>query len=217
MIGRLGRSLQVHLLLASQRLEENKLRGLDSHLSYRIGLSTFSANESRAGARHHRRVPPAQPARRRLSEDRRGGSAALQRRPTSPARMSAPARSGPASPRHGRIVGRHRDRVHRRARRVPAAGDRSGSNCRVRAAHSPNRAGPENGGRNVSLLTRGGRRGSAGHGRPAHEVWLPPLDDSPTVDMLLPDPTGAHPPTGTVSCGCRSASSTSPTNSAATC
>ena len=47
-IGRLGRSLHIHLLLASQRLEEGKLRGLDSHLSYRIGLKTFSASESRA-------------------------------------------------------------------------------------------------------------------------------------------------------------------------
>ncbi len=46
-VGRLGRSLGVHLLLASQRLEEGKLRGLDSHLSYRIGLKTFSAGESR--------------------------------------------------------------------------------------------------------------------------------------------------------------------------
>ncbi|QGU06469.1 ESX-1 secretion system protein EccCa1 [Corynebacterium occultum] len=46
-VGRLGRSLQVHLLLASQRLEEGRLRGLDSHLSYRIGLKTFSAAESR--------------------------------------------------------------------------------------------------------------------------------------------------------------------------
>ncbi len=47
MIGRLGRSLGVHILLASQRLEEGKLRGLDTHLSYRIGLRTFSAQESR--------------------------------------------------------------------------------------------------------------------------------------------------------------------------
>lgn len=46
-VGRLGRSLGVHLLLASQRLEEGKLRGLDSHLSYRISLKTFSAGESR--------------------------------------------------------------------------------------------------------------------------------------------------------------------------
>ncbi|GGX33298.1 type VII secretion protein EccCb [Streptomyces noursei] len=47
-IGRIGRSLGVHMLLASQRLEEGRLRGLDSHLSYRIGLRTFSAAESRA-------------------------------------------------------------------------------------------------------------------------------------------------------------------------
>lgn len=47
-IGRLGRSLGLHLLLASQRLEEGRLRGLESHLSYRVGLRTFSAAESRA-------------------------------------------------------------------------------------------------------------------------------------------------------------------------
>ncbi|MEW1672691.1 type VII secretion protein EccCb [Streptomyces noursei] len=47
-IGRIGRSLGVHMLLASQRLEEGKLRGLDTTLSYRIGLRTFSAAESRA-------------------------------------------------------------------------------------------------------------------------------------------------------------------------
>lgn len=46
-VGRLGRSLHVHLLLASQRLEEGRLRGLDSHLSYRLGLRTFSPAESR--------------------------------------------------------------------------------------------------------------------------------------------------------------------------
>ncbi|HJD90191.1 MAG TPA: cell division protein FtsK [Corynebacterium urealyticum] len=47
-IGRLGRSLRMHLLLASQRFEEGRLRGLESHLSYRIALRTFSAVESRA-------------------------------------------------------------------------------------------------------------------------------------------------------------------------
>ena len=46
-IGRVGRSLGVHLLLASQRLEEGRLRGLDTYLSYRIGLKTFSVAESR--------------------------------------------------------------------------------------------------------------------------------------------------------------------------
>lgn len=47
-IGRLGRSLGVHLLLATQRLEEGRLGGLDSHLSYRVALRTFSAADSRA-------------------------------------------------------------------------------------------------------------------------------------------------------------------------
>lgn len=47
-IGRLGRSLGMHLLLASQRLEEGRLRGLDAHLSYRMCLKTLSAGESRA-------------------------------------------------------------------------------------------------------------------------------------------------------------------------
>ena len=46
-IGRLGRSLGLHLLLASQRLDEGKIRGLEAHLSYRIALRTFSAEESR--------------------------------------------------------------------------------------------------------------------------------------------------------------------------
>ncbi|OBK89327.1 type VII secretion protein EccCb [Mycolicibacter sinensis] len=46
-IGRLGRSLGIHLLLASQRLEEGRLRGLESHLSYRVCLKTVSAAESR--------------------------------------------------------------------------------------------------------------------------------------------------------------------------
>ena len=46
-IGRIGRSLGVHLLLASQRLDEGRLRGLESHLGYRLALRTFSAVESR--------------------------------------------------------------------------------------------------------------------------------------------------------------------------
>jgi S-DNA-T family DNA segregation ATPase FtsK/SpoIIIE len=46
-IGRIGRSIGIHLLLSSQRLEEGKLRGLDSYLSYRIGLRTLSEMESR--------------------------------------------------------------------------------------------------------------------------------------------------------------------------
>ena len=59
-VGRLGRSLVLHLLLASQRLDEGRLRGLESHLSYRIALRTFSASESRAvlGVPDAHQLPP---------------------------------------------------------------------------------------------------------------------------------------------------------------
>jgi len=45
-IGRIGRSIGVHLLLSSQRIEGGRLRGLDTYLSYRLGLRTFSEPES---------------------------------------------------------------------------------------------------------------------------------------------------------------------------
>lgn len=59
-IGRIGRSIGVHLLLASQRLEEGRLRGLETYLSYRIGLRTFSASESRValGSTAAHELPP---------------------------------------------------------------------------------------------------------------------------------------------------------------
>ena len=42
-LGRVGRSLGIHLLLSSQRLDEGRMRGLESHLRYRLCLRTFSA------------------------------------------------------------------------------------------------------------------------------------------------------------------------------
>ncbi|MFD0556699.1 S-DNA-T family DNA segregation ATPase FtsK/SpoIIIE [Stackebrandtia endophytica] len=59
-VGRIGRSIGVHLLLATQRLEAGHLRGLESHLSYRIGLRTFSEAESREaiGVPDAYRLPP---------------------------------------------------------------------------------------------------------------------------------------------------------------
>ncbi|GHD10187.1 type VII secretion protein EccC [Zhihengliuella salsuginis] len=46
-IGRIGRSIGVHLLLSSQRVEGGKLKGLETYLSYRIGLRTLSESESK--------------------------------------------------------------------------------------------------------------------------------------------------------------------------
>jgi S-DNA-T family DNA segregation ATPase FtsK/SpoIIIE len=60
-VGRVGRSLGMHLLLASQRLDEGRLRGLDGHLRYRVCLRTFSAVESTAvlGTAEAYHLPPA--------------------------------------------------------------------------------------------------------------------------------------------------------------
>jgi S-DNA-T family DNA segregation ATPase FtsK/SpoIIIE len=46
-LGRVGRSLGIHLLLSSQRLDEGRMRGLESHLRYRLCLRTYSAVESK--------------------------------------------------------------------------------------------------------------------------------------------------------------------------
>ena len=46
-IGRIGRSIGVHLLLSTRRLDTGRIRGPESHLSYRICLRTFSEAESR--------------------------------------------------------------------------------------------------------------------------------------------------------------------------
>ncbi|MBL1075167.1 type VII secretion protein EccCa [Nocardia sp. 2] len=181
MIGRLGRSLHVHLLLASQRLEENKMRGLDSHLSYRIGLRTFSANESRAvlgitDAYHLPGVP---------------GSGYLKSDASDPLRFNASYVSGPyVAPRATR---RSADGTA-----VVEAPPRPFTAAPVEMLELPEPEGfpdpldlppppPADEGIPDSLLQTVVKR-LTGHGRPAHEVWLPPLEESPTVDMLLPDP-----------------------------
>ncbi|HEX7736279.1 MAG TPA: type VII secretion protein EccCa [Ktedonobacteraceae bacterium] len=46
-MGRVGRSLGLYLLFATQRLDEGRIKGLESHLRYRICLRTYSAAESK--------------------------------------------------------------------------------------------------------------------------------------------------------------------------
>lgn len=172
-IGRLGRSLGLHLLLASQRLEEGRLRGLESHLSYRIGLRTFSAQESRAVLG----VPdayelPAVPGLGYLKPD-----------PTSMVRFKAAYVSGPPS---GRV------RVRRdEGGKVP--GILPFTISEVQQLEQPETepavpapAAPVADGNQPSLLDVAVAR-MRGHGPAAHQVWLPPLDVPDTLDDLLPD------------------------------
>ncbi|HEX6403357.1 MAG TPA: type VII secretion protein EccCa [Pseudonocardiaceae bacterium] len=170
-IGRLGRSLQMHLLLASQRLEEGKLRGLESHLSYRIGLKTFSAGESRAvlGVPDAYELPPVP------------GSGYLKFDTASMERFKAAYVSGPY--RAGRVVAAPREipvSADRRPRLfVPDFIDLPEAPAPV-VQHEPEEAVAEPSVLDVVVAKL------AGQGPPAHEVWLPPLDASPSLDQLLP-------------------------------
>ena len=132
-IGRLGRSLGIHLLLASQRLDEGRLRGLDSHLSYRIALRTFSAAESRAvlGVPDAHRLPPA-PGSAFLAtgtgELVRFRAAYVSGPITGPSVRTAPGSQapapGPALPRRAGGAGRHRGCHAERSRTVPRCSTR---------------------------------------------------------------------------------------------
>ncbi|GAA4483600.1 type VII secretion protein EccC [Rhodococcus olei] len=169
-IGRLGRSLHIHLLLASQRLDEGRLRGLDSHLSYRIGLKTFSANESRTvlgvpDAYHL----PATPGAGYLKTD----SAEIVR--FSAAYVSGPGRSRAAGGARGaRAAADLRPRPFTAA---PVAAPPA-----IALPEAPARDVEDTGRTVLDVVVDRVR----GRGVPAHEVWLPPLDEPPTLDALIP-------------------------------
>ncbi|HEV7961620.1 MAG TPA: type VII secretion protein EccCb, partial [Actinoplanes sp.] len=167
-IGRLGRSLGVHLLLASQRLEEGRLRGLDTHLSYRVGLRTFSALESRAVLG----VPDAYEL--------------------------------PRSPGHGylkfgteplvRFKAAYVSGVFRKAGRGGAGAGADSGEPQVLSYSThfvpkpkpvtPVQPKPEEIPAGESLLDVMVDRLN-GQGPPAHQVWLPPLTQSASLDELL--------------------------------
>ena len=166
-IGRLGRSLGVHLLLASQRLEEGRLRGLDTHLSYRIGLRTFSALESRTVLG----VPDA------YELPRSPGHGYLKFGTEPLARFKAAYVSGP---------------YRRPGHRAGVDGDDTEVRVQAYSTHyvpapepvRPAPPGPEETPAGESLMDVMVAR-LAGQGPPAHQVWLPPLTRSARLDDLL--------------------------------
>ncbi|GAA1401333.1 type VII secretion protein EccC [Pseudonocardia kongjuensis] len=167
-IGRLGRSLGIHLLLASQRLEEGRLRGLESHLSYRIALRTFSAAESRAvlGVPDAHLLPPTP------------GSAYLSAGTDELVRFRAAYVSGPQDEPAGR--GRASGGP-RRALPFPAGPVALPDPVPV----------PEPAGQPVaaaSLLDRVVAAVGAAPGPRAHRVWLPPLEEPPPLTAVLGEP-----------------------------
>ncbi|WP_369163994.1 type VII secretion protein EccCa [Streptomyces sp. AFD10] len=166
MVGRLGRSLGVHLLLASQRLDEGRMTQLESHLSYRIALRTFSSMESRGilGVPDAYQLPSVP------------GSAILKKDTGTLVRFKAAYVSGPyqgvrrvaAAAVAGQVVPY---RTEWTAPRIPAP--EAEPEAVVTEEESEE-----------TLLALAVSRMREG-GRPAHQVWLPPLDRPLSLDTLL--------------------------------
>ena len=178
-IGRLGRSLHIHLLLASQRLEEGRLRGLDSHLSYRIGLKTFSANESRTvlgvpDAYHLPSVP---------------GSAYLKCDSGEPLRFTTSFVSGPYRPPGEAVADGASWRPAGRitvlpftAAPVPIPEPAEPGALPAGPGPEPETAAPEAAWPSLLDVLAAAM---AGHGPAPHRVWLPPLDGAVTLGELV--------------------------------
>ncbi|MEV4560456.1 type VII secretion protein EccCa [Kitasatospora sp. NPDC049285] len=165
MIGRLGRSLGVHLLLASQRLDEGRVHALESHLSYRIGLRTFSAMESRGvlGVPDAYQLP-SQPGNGFLRSDISTLSRFKAAYVSGAYKMKR--RSAQQSVVAGQVVAYDTEYVA--PRQLPVVEEAEPEVEETR-----------------SLLELAAER-LYDAGPPAYQVWLPPLDVPPTLDELLP-------------------------------
>jgi S-DNA-T family DNA segregation ATPase FtsK/SpoIIIE len=178
-IGRIGRSIGVHLLLSSQRIEGGRLKGLDTYLSYRLGLRTFSESESRTvletpDAYH---LPPF-PGFGYLKVDttvyQRFKSGYVSGRYREPARAAEraveAARPSPVPFPHYTPTG------------VATAGGDAGAGDQ--AAAMPER------GVDTTLLGVMVRQLAAA-AEPVHQIWLPPLPAALTLDEAA-GPVGAE-------------------------
>ena len=177
-IGRLGRSLGMHLLLASQRLDEGRLRGLEAHLSYRLCLKTLSASESRTVL----------------------GTLDAYGLPNTPG--AGLLRSGV-----GELIGFQTAFVSgplREGKRVGETMEAAPPSVRPFTTQASGPVTRAVGGSAEWTVLQAVLDRVAGHGPPAHPVWLAPLGATPAVDTLLSDAGSASAdlavPIGIVDC-----------------
>lgn len=182
MIGRLGRSLGVHLLLASQRLDEGRVQQLETHMSYRIALRTFSAIESRAvlGVTDAYQLPT-MPGNGLLRNEA-GTLVRFKAAYVSGAYQPRPAAAAAAFTASG-VMPCTTDFLELAPGQQPVEEAGAVQDSAVQEADAADAAGG-------SLLDLAiGRLSEAGAapGAPpaARRIWLPPLDESPTLDELL--------------------------------
>jgi S-DNA-T family DNA segregation ATPase FtsK/SpoIIIE len=172
MIGRLGRSLGVHLLLASQRIDDGRMHKLESHLSYRIGLRTFSAMESRSviGVPDAYQLPNAP------------GNGYMRSDVATLVRFKAAYVSG----RYRRRTAEQRQEEVRR-QVVPFSSAHvavpEAAPVTEPVATAPGAPAADE---QVETLLQVAVARLRDAGPPAHQVWLPPLADPPTLDQVLP-------------------------------
>jgi S-DNA-T family DNA segregation ATPase FtsK/SpoIIIE len=178
-VGRLGRSLGVHLLLASQRLDEGRIHRVEGHLSYRIALRTFSSMESRSvigvGSAYEL---PSEPGNGYLKIDN-----------TNLVRFKAAYVSGPvpgAAPDRGSAAEQSRISkevvpFYPRAHPLPPPGLQAAES--EPAATEPEDAASQSTGPSLAGVFANRLSGA---GPAARQVWLPPLAESPSLDSLLP-------------------------------
>ncbi|MGC9668860.1 type VII secretion protein EccCa [Planosporangium sp. 12N6] len=176
-IGRIGRSIGVHQLLASQRLEEGKLHGLESFLSYRVGLRTFNEQESRTvlGVPDAYTLPPLP------------GSGYLKVDTTVFERFKAAYVSGPYKPPAGA------EAVDAAPRASPFYLYNDVQQWLDRAAGEPRPAADGDEGPVVASTLDVVVRRLRENGSRAHQIWLPPLPAALPLDAvtgpLVTDPT----------------------------
>ncbi|OLR92193.1 type VII secretion protein EccCa [Actinokineospora bangkokensis] len=180
-IGRLGRSLGVHLLLASQRLDEGRIHRVEGHLSYRIALRTFSSMESRSviGVAKAYELP---------SEP---GNGYLKLDTTNLIRFKGAYVSGPytVAPPTGED-----ERAAEPVQRVvafetsarPDLGELAVAEAEAVVAESAPEPEPVAVNDKTPSLMDTLINRLQGAGPPARQVWLPPLAASPSLDSLLP-------------------------------
>jgi len=198
-IGRLGRSLGMHLLLASQRLDEGRLRGLESHLSYRIGLRTFNSQESRAvlGVTDAYELPPI-PGSGYLKVD----TTVFER--FKAAMVSAPYEPPTVGEGHADAVGRFSlaPLVSEAAAPTPEAGAQERAGALAAEEERDARLGER---AVMDVVVE--RLVAAGPSQArVHQVWLPPLPPAITLDRFLP-PLAEDPERGLAAEGARGAGS----------
>ncbi|WP_128429823.1 type VII secretion protein EccCa [Streptomyces cyaneus] len=182
MIGRVGRSLGVHLLLASQRLDEGSIHKVAGHLSYRIALRTFSSMESRSviGVTGAYELPSA-PGHGYLKIDTTNlvrFKAAYVSGPCPEPQIRAAAGDDPSGPA-AEIVPFG---LEQRAPLPADLGSADPDDSRDSDEPSDDEEQSESSESLLDVLID--RLGDAGP--PARQVWLPPLDESPSLDQLLP-------------------------------